>query len=201
MARSGMGNLIDRLRGLANAGTAQYTVGTLSYWSNDDLQDVLDRHHTWVVEEPLTWRVQNIGGTGQYFTAYQGYRNFEEAESGTTRWQIRTTDGTAEGTANYTADYVTGRVTWSANQGGTAYMIAAGYSYDLYAAAVDVIEHKLAYIDLWYDFGADNQSFSRSQVQKNLSDLMATYKRQIGNNKPGKSGDLGYTQIIRSDLR
>lgn len=200
MARQGMSNLIDRLRGLTNAGTAQYTVGTLSYWDNDDLQDVLDRHATWVVEDALTWIPQNIGGTSQYFTAQSRFRDFEEAESGTARWQVRQTNGTAEGTANYTADYVRGRVTWSADQGGTTYMIAAAYSYDLYAAAVDVLEHKLAYVDLWYDFEADNQTFSRSQVQESLQGLIATYKRKAGSNLPNKFGDIGFGQFVRTDI-
>lgn len=200
MARTGMSSLIDRLRGLTNAGTAQYTVGTLSYWVDNDLQDVLDRHATWVVEEDLTWVPQNIGGTTNYLTAISRYRDFETADSGTAYWQVRRTDGTAEGTANYTADYVNGRVTWSTNQGGTAYMIAAAYSYDLYAAAVDVLQHKLAYIDLWYDFGADNQTFSRSQVQKSLQDLIATYKKQVGSNLPNKFGEMGFGEFVRSDL-
>lgn len=200
MARTGMTNLIDRLRALTNAGTAQYTSGTITYWSDNHLQDVLDRYATWVVEEPLVWLPQNIGGTAQYFTAYQRYRNFEEAESGTAQWQVRTTEGTAEGTANYTADYVLGRVTWAVDQGGTSYMIAAGYSYDIYAAAVDVLQHKLAYIDLWYDFSADNQTFNRSQVADNLKDLITSYKKQVGDNGPGKSGELGFTQLVRSDI-
>lgn len=200
MARTGMSSLIDRLRGLTNAGTAQYTVGTLSYWDNDDLQDVLDRHSTWVVEDNLTWVTQNIGGTVQYFTATSRYRDFETADSGTTRWQVRRTDGTSEGTANYTADYVNGRVTWTVNQGGTAYMIAAAYSYDLYAAAVDVLQHKLAYIDLWYDFRADNQTFSRSQVKDSLQDLIATYKKQVGSNLPSKFGEMGFGEFVRGDL-
>ena len=200
MARSGMTNLIDRLRGLSNAGTAQYTAGTITYWTDNHLQDALDRHHTWVIEENLTWVTQNIGGTAQYLTAYQRYKNFEEAESGTTRWQVRTAEGTAEGTANYTADYVQGRITWSTDQGGTTYMVATGYSYDLYAAAVDVLEHKLAYIDLWYDFSADNQEFNRSQVKDNLTDLIATYRKRMGINAPGKSGDMAISQTVRVDI-
>lgn len=200
MARSGMSNLIDRLRVLTNAGTAQYTAGATTYWTDDHLEDILDRHLTWVVEDNLLWIPQNIAGTVQYLTAQGRYRDLEEAESGTTRWQVRQTDGTSEGTANYTADYVNGRITWSADQGGTTYMIATGYSYDLYASAVDVLEQKLAYIDLWYDFSADNQSFSRSQVADNLKDLIATYKRKTGDNLPTKFGEIGYGQFVRTDI-
>jgi hypothetical protein len=197
--RDGMTNLVDRLRALTNAGTAQYTAGTITYWTDDHLQDALSRHETWVVEDMLTWIPQNIGGTANYLTAQGHYKDLEEAESGTARWQIRSSVGVAEGTANYTADYVQGRVTWSTDQGGTAYMLT-GYSYDLYGAAVDVLEHQLANFNLWYDFSADNQEFDRSQVKDNISDLIAKYKPKIGDNKPGKSGDLFTSQLVRTDI-
>lgn len=198
--RSGMTNLVDRLRALSNAGTAQYTAGTVTYWTDDHLQDTLSRHETWVVEDMLTWVTQNIGGTAQYLTALGRYKDLEEAESGTTRWQVRSSVGVSEGTANYTADYVTGRVTWSTDQGGTAYMLATAYSYDLYGAAVDVLEHKLAFVDLWYDFEADNQTFNRSQIKDSINDLIANYRRHIGDNLPGKSGDVFVSQLVRTDI-
>jgi len=194
-----MTNLVDRLRALSNAGTAQYEAGTITYWSDDHLQDVLARHETWVVEDALTWIPQNIGGTANYLTAQGHYKDLEEAESGTTRWQIRSSVGVAEGTANYTADYVTGRVTWASDQGGTAYMLT-GYSYDLYGAAVDVLEHQLANIEFWYDFEADNQTFNRSQIKDNINDLIATYRRRVGDNLPGKSGDVFVSQLVRTDI-
>jgi hypothetical protein len=198
--RDGMTNLVNRLRALSNAGTAQYTAGSITYWTDDHLQDVLSRHETWVVEDQLTWIPQNIGGTVNYLSAQGHYKDLEEAESGTTRWQIRTTVGVAEGTANYTADYVQGRITWSTDQGGTAYMLATAYSYDLYGAAVDVLEHQLANIEFWYDFSADNQTFNRSQIKENINDLIATYRRRIGDNLPSKFGDVAVSQLVRTDI-
>jgi tRNA splicing ligase len=44
MARAGMSDLIAELRGMTDAGTADYTVGTVSYWSDDHLQTELDYH-------------------------------------------------------------------------------------------------------------------------------------------------------------
>ena len=37
MARTGMSNLIGELRTLAVAATADYTLGTVNYWSDDQL--------------------------------------------------------------------------------------------------------------------------------------------------------------------
>lgn len=198
--RAGMANLVNRLRALTNAGTAQYAIGDQTYWSDEHLQDTLDRHNTWVVDDALTWTSQNIGGTANYFTAQARYRDFEEAASGTARWQIRQTDGTSEGTANYTADYETGRIAWSSDQGGTVSYVITGYSYDIHSAAVDILRHKLAYVDLWYDFEADNQTFSRSQVVDNLKALIAENNQQKGSNLPGSFGDVQFSRFIRTDV-
>ena len=47
-----MTRLMQLLRGLTNAGTADYTIGLFTYWCNDRLQDALDRRHTFVKDKP-----------------------------------------------------------------------------------------------------------------------------------------------------
>lgn len=199
-ARDGMRYLIHRLRALTNAGTADYSLAGVTYWSDGHLQDTLDRHSTWLTDYRLAWIEENISGTTNYLTAAIGYKNLENAESGSTRWQVRQTNGTAEGTANYSADYVNGRITWSSDQGGTAYMLT-GYSYDVYGAAVDILQERLASVDLWYDFRADNQQFSRSQVRDGIEARMKMFAPMVGDNLPGKSGDVMTAEFVRTDLR
>jgi hypothetical protein len=198
--RAGMANLINRTRALANAGTAQYAIADQTYWSDEHIQEKLDSNAVWVVEDPLTWIDQNIDGTARYYTGLSRYKDFEEASSGTSQWIVRDSTGTENGTTNYTADYRNGRVTWSADQAGTAYEVT-GYSYDVHAAAVDILEEKLAYVDLWYDFRADNQTFSRSQVIKNLEGNINSLLMRTGSNLPGGS-QFGFTTtaFVRSDL-
>lgn len=196
--RTGMGDLLDRLRGLTNVDIDQYTVATLSYWNDQQLQDTLDGHTEFLVDHPLTWRPQNISSTTTYLIAEAAYRNWEKATSGTTRWIVRNSTGTEVGTANYSVDYRVGRLTFAADQGGTAYYLT-GYSYDVYGAAVEILEHKLAYVDLWYDFSADNQSFSRSQVIKNLEAQIQRYETKSGENAFGDS-DLRRAVFVRTDL-
>src|SRR5688572_96268 len=137
MARSGMSNLIQRVRGLSDAGTADYTAGTVSYFSNDQIQDLLDGNAQFLIDTPLTWLPQNIGGTVSYLVAQSPYRDFEEAESGTARWAIRTGAGSLVGTASYSTDYRAGRVTFTSSQGGSAYYLTA-FTYDVYQAAADL---------------------------------------------------------------
>ena len=198
--RSGMQTLVDRLRVLTNAGTAQYTAGTATYWTDTHLQDVLDGHNAWLVDHPLIWRPQTIATSDvEYLTAVVGYRNWEEAESGTARWVVRDAVGTVIGTATYSTDYRNGRITFTSDQGGTAYYLT-GYSYNVYAAAVEVLEHKLAYVDLWYDVSTNHQGFNRSQVMKNLQDLIDKYQEKSGENEPGASGDVRSSMFVRVDI-
>ena len=64
MARSGMSALLTEFRGLAEAGTSEYSVAGPSYWSDDQLQDVLDIHRRDVIFEPLQmYPVQIAGGS------------------------------------------------------------------------------------------------------------------------------------------
>lgn len=194
-----MQNLVDRLRALTHAETTQYTVGSITYWSDDHLQERLDRHATYLTGDPLIWQTQYIDGTVNYLTANARWKNLEEAESGTGRWIVRDSTGAENGTANYSATYDTGRLTWTADQGGTAYYLT-GYSYDLHAAAIEVLEEKLAYIDLWYDFGADGANYNRGQVVKNLQSLINFHRRKVGENAPYGSGEVMISQFVRTDL-
>lgn len=200
MARSGMSNLITRLRQATSAGTADYTVGSDTYWSDDNIEDVLDSNSRLLIDTPLIWREQNISGTTNYLIAQSYYRDFEEAESGTARWQVRDSSGNAVGTANYTADYRRGQITFSTDQGGTSYYLTA-YTYDINAAAADIWRQRLANFSQWYDFSADNQNFSRSQAFDHAEKMVAFYDQQAGKNEQAAAqGDLRHSVFVRTDL-
>ena len=55
-----MASLITELRGMANAGTADYTLGTATYWDGDQVQRVLDRNRMDVYREQLTKVVNHL---------------------------------------------------------------------------------------------------------------------------------------------
>lgn len=194
--RTGMQDLVDRTRALANAGTAQYTSGTITYWSDQHIQDVLDRFYTRIIDASLTFQAENLNGTVNYLIAITGWQNLE---SGTARFVIK--DGTFNtvGTANYSADYNAGVITFSSNQSGSALYLNA-YSYDIYAAAVEILEGKLAYFDLWYDWSGGGQSFKRSQAIANIRSLIAVYGKKIGSNDPTHSGEVASSFFFRTDV-
>jgi hypothetical protein len=205
MARSGMTNLIQRVRGLSDAGLADYTAGAVTYFSDDHIQEILDSNAALLIDTPLDWRPQTIGGgTVSYQIAQAAYRDLEEAASGTARWIVRTGTGDAVGTANYSTDYRAGRLTFTADQGGSAYFLTA-YTYDVYQAAADVWRQRLANFADWYKFslkaGDTTESFDRQQAFEHAREMINEMEQKAGSNViTVGGGDVRVSQFVRSDI-
>ena len=199
--RTGMLTLIKRVRNLSDA-PATYTDTSTPYWSDNDIQNILDSNATFFVDDPLTWRPQTIGGgTVNYYVAQSHYRDLEEATSGTARWIVRDSVGAENGTANYTPNYRQGQLVWSADQGGTAYYLT-GYSYDIHAAAADLWLERLANFADWYKFSADNQTFDRQQAYDHATKMEQRHRQLSGKNVVLQAaGDLRHSEFVRTDLR
>ena len=199
MVRNGMGNLITRLRGMTNAGMTDFTLNSVNYFADSHLQDILDANVTWVHDEPLTWQIDTIGGGSiEYKTCWAGdFRDYEEATSGTAYWAVRDGPGAFIGTANYTPDYLTGRIVFSADQGGTAYYLTAR-SYDLYSAAADVWLQRQSFYSNWYDFQSDDQKFSRKQAFDNAVAMEKEMRQRSGQN--ANRGMFRTSTFFRTDV-
>lgn len=194
MARSGLSSLITELRGMTEAGTADYTVTGSTYWTDDHLQDVLDIHRTDVIFQPLAmYPAQVQGGSLSYrdYRAANGY--LETTTGGTSVFYLQDATGETIGTSNYTPDYRRGVFVFNTDQRGSVYYMT-GSSYDLQAAAADVWRRKAAHLaPTSFDFSTDNHSISRSQVYQHCLEMASFFE--------GKSGDAVQTvAMFRSDL-
>jgi hypothetical protein len=170
-ARSTMTDLILSLRGMTSAGTADYSIVGVAFWSDDQLQMVLDRHRLHVYHEPLDV-VQNWdgGGSVSYTDYYSGRQNLEADAF------LEDSLGADVGTALYTADYNTGRFVFAADTAGTAYYLT-GKAYDLNGAAADVWRQKAAHLAASgsFDWSSDNMSMKRSQQVAQAREMAAWY--------------------------
>jgi hypothetical protein len=175
-----MAELIETLRGMTDAGTADYTIGTAAYWDGDHIQTVLDRHRVDVYFEPLQpVEKYTSGGSVEFHTYYSVYKNYEQTSGGTAIFWLEDGTGADVGTVNYTVDYLNGRITFTADTEGTVYYLT-GRSYDLNAAAADVWRQKAShYATRAVDFSTDNHRFSQSQIIRHCQD-MATYYASMG---------------------
>jgi hypothetical protein len=163
-ARPTLLTLIGELRQMTDAGPADYTLAGVTYWTDAHLQAALDRHRVDLYREPLTALETHVGGGTVHWLDYQsGYGHLEETSGGTAIFVVEDSTGVDQGTASWSADYARGRITFSQNQGGTAYYLTAR-SYDLNAAAADVWRTKAAQSAKLYHVSTDNHSLSREQI-------------------------------------
>jgi hypothetical protein len=137
-ARASMADLILTLRGLTACGIMDYTVADVPYWSDAQLQAVLDRHVSAVRHEDLfTRETIAAGGTVQYFDYQSPGRFYESTDGGTARFIIQDAAYATVAATAYSVDYPRGLVTFAANTLGMSRYLT-GFSYDLNAAAADV---------------------------------------------------------------
>ena len=191
MARTGMQTLIDTVRGYANAAPDEWTISTdtslIEYWSDEEIQRVLDRHKREYIHELMDAQPTYESGS----TIFKQYLlNATNVESGTAVFKIEDVDGTVSG---YTMDYARGVATFATDQAGKVYWWS-GFAYDLDAAAADIWRMKAAHATELVDFSTDGHSVKRSQqAQQYLT--MAGYYQQ-------RSASEGVTtaKIVRDDL-
>jgi hypothetical protein len=141
-------------------GTADYSIATVTYWSDDQLQTVLDNHRADVQFYPLTVTPWQMAGSVTYREYHSGLQDIEQ---GTVTY-LQTSAGSSVGTSGYSVDYARGIVTFTANQVGTAYYITTR-TYDLYGAAAEVWQNKAAQVAQRFDFSTDNHSIKASQLR------------------------------------
>lgn len=198
MARAGMVNIIQELRSITNAGTADYTSGTVSYFTDDQLQMLLDRTQfitRLAPLRPIPVRNGNLTQWYDYEIPEQLGVWFEENAT-TGAWAVK--DGTGNTMAystDYTVNYQSHIVTFANDTKGSAYLLDCK-AYDLYAAAAFCFRQKAGFEARAVDFSSDNHSVKASQ-RRDYCIKMAEYYEQ----KAGVSGDGGITvgRLVRSD--
>ena len=181
-ARSGMTTLINTVRGMTDAGSADYTAGTVTYWSDAEVERILDRQRQDFYRAEASGQIEYIGGgTTQYKIYYlpPGLTNIEETTAGTSIFTIEDADGDKQGTADWTMDYDRGVITFGADHGGTAYF-CTGRTYNINAAASDIWTQKAANAAMGFDFTTDNHSVKRSQVVAQYREMAQYYSSLSG---------------------
>jgi hypothetical protein len=195
-ARATMADLIQRVRELTGAGTAEYSIGAVAYWSDEQIEAALDRARLDVWGEQLTVQPQYAAAGSVVYRVYNSrYANYEQTAGGTALFIVRDGTGATVGTALYTADYTRGVVTFGTTTNGDIRTLE-GRAFDVYGAAADVLDGWAGYLARQFDFATDGQSFKLSQQREALEALAARYRAQAkGYGQAGLSGEWE-----RSDL-
>jgi len=193
MARSGMSALRDELRGMTNAGTLDYTNGTLSYFSDNQLDTIFDKHSVhFVYEEIECVNPARISNNVLVYTEYPlGFDHVEQSTGGTAIFIIQNNTGGTVSASDYTVDYTKGLVTFASDTLGVDYYVT-GWAYDINAAAAEVYQMKANSVAGNFDFSTDNHSIKKSQVYDH-------YIKQVQYYKSLSKDGSGYGMMIRED--
>lgn len=180
MARSTMATLIARTRRLVNdTGSA--------IWTDNQIQDVLDTDSTrWdIFQLALDYVPMQTSTTVEYKHYFAPWGWWEEGAE-----FVLQDNAWATISSGVTLDYLVGKVLFTSSQ--TPPVFLTGRTYDLYRAAVDLLNERLNTLAPNYAFSAAGQTFQANQEFDMTKALVAQYQAQI---RPRA------LQIVRSDVR
>ena len=191
-ARAGMSDLNAHVRQLANAGTADATLGDTTYWTDDQLQSNLDRYQTQYRQMALVPQPAYANGNTLYLDYTFPEQEWIERSGEDSGWVMRDADGTAIA-SGYAINYDARRITFDADTLGSAYYLDYR-AYDLYAAVADVWERKAAFVSANVDWSSDNHRVSASQEPKFYEERVMYFR-----NKSEAHGGMKSIKWIRDD--
>lgn len=190
-ARSGQQYIVDYLRDICLAGTADYTFNGGTYWTDDQLVTILER--TAVVQTRIATQAiaQDNGGTLYYYQYQIPHTWFEDRSSGTPYYNVYDAYGSAIGTAEYTLDPINGIMRFADDQGGSAINVDLTL-YNMNKAAAEIWRQKAAHIsEISYDVTLDGHKLSRSQRVQLYMQMASEYDSHAG---------FDFIPVVRVDI-
>lgn len=168
-ARAGMQDILVQLRAMCNAGLSDYTIAGIPYWSDAQLQTVLDKHRADVYQRELSVVDELLGGAYLYKHYSIGDTFIESGDNFT----LYDSNYNAV-TTGFTVDYALGLVTFTNSTDGMPYF-ATYRTYDVNAAASDIWRSKAAHFAEMVNFRAGNQSVNLSDKVKQALQMADYY--------------------------
>lgn len=187
-ARSGMADIISDLRGICDASIGDYEISGVPFWTDAQLQRILDKHRTelkWVEMEAQE------EASGAYLEYSIGYGNLEATTGGTAIFIVQDINGATIASSEYSVDYLRGVVTFTSDTSGTAYYVT-GRFFDIEGAAAEVWQMKLGHYSGAVDFTTKGHTINRSQLYDHAKEMVAKYEAK-------GSGGFGTMSVFRSD--
>jgi len=170
-ARSGMVDIINELRTLTEAGANDYSIANQVFWTDKQLNDILDMHATELEYEPMILIPGRKPGGYSYKDYFVNYKWLEQDASGTSEFIIKDINGGTVSAALYSVDYMIGEVSFLADQGSTIPYYVDCSSYDLNAAAAEVWRKKASHYASAYNFSTDNHNVQREQLYTHAKEM------------------------------
>ncbi|QPC82110.1 hypothetical protein G4Y79_20870 [Phototrophicus methaneseepsis] len=197
MARDGMAALIADVRGKCNAGTADYTIGSETYFSDDQIQKLLDDTREVIIEEALRPELEWKSATERTYGLYWQWSDTERAETDGA-FVVSDPQQHAIDAALYSVDYDRQRIQFDDDSSGPYYLSYVIYDVNLVAA--NLWAQIASFEALAFDVESDNHSLKRSQKGTKALSMEAYYRSKARGKVTGRTRG-GTKRIVRSDLR
>jgi hypothetical protein len=190
--RSGMAEIINDLRIITEAGRNDWTVETITYFSDDFLQTVLDNHAEPFVYEGMEPQpaVKISDGTFRW-SVYKldELEHIEASTGGTAIFYVQDYMGGTISSSAYTMDYRRGWMTLTIPFNLATPYFATGYAYDINAAASDVWRLKANHAAASFKFSTDNHTVDKTSLYKQYM-AMADYYASLSEDNAGGHGEM-----------
>lgn len=181
--RAGMADLIQRVRGFTYAGTADFTAGTVSYFSDQHIQDALD-HNQRIWKQAMLEPIPTRSGPQTLYYDYgipgEVGRWFEQDDgTGNTTFVVRDNFGTAIAGTAFTVNYLARTIHFPTDQGPYTRYLDCNV-YDLFAACAEVCEAKAGAVANSTDWSADNHAVKLSQRYEHWMGMAKKFRAKRG---------------------
>ena len=201
--RNGMANLVQRLRQMTEAGTADYSLAGETYWSDTEMQATLDEFRTRRIDLSLRAEPDYVSGASIYrrYTLPYGAGNAVEGTAGGTDvFRVYDSTGATVAGSVYAFNERELSVTFTNDTEGSA-RYWSGYSYDLIGAARQVWLMKASHVWNAVNFSVDWQRFDREALYRHCMEMATNFGASLaGSGKLGSQGSMKATRMLRTDL-
>jgi hypothetical protein len=178
-----MSYLIEEVRRLTGASTAEYTVGTVSYYTDDHIERILDSRRVRMARIPVEYEYEldSVAGDGSqaYLHATVPFAWLEDTSGGTSGFVLSNGQGSLLAGSIFTLSPEDGYIEFSSDRGGTTFY-ASGWVHDPYQAAVDVLTSWASELSRQVDWVSDNMRVNRSQKAKSLREQINVLNKMAG---------------------
>lgn len=180
MPRITMAEIIIEVRRLANAGTADFVIGAVTYFSDDHIQDILDRgvrDFRRMALSPLLNYANSASTYTDYIIPLDKFDWRIEREGAGGGFSLRNSNG---GVApSYTINWAASRIVFDVDTGGdTFYMDCRAY--DFYMAVAEIYDAKAAAAAALVDWSSDNHDIKASQTHAHYLAEAQRYRLMSG---------------------
>lgn len=141
-ARTGMTEILSRLRIMTETVASVETVGTADPWTDDALQAILDRKRVDIFDEPLVAVPLYTSGTREYLRyEFPSWLKSATLERDGTSGAFSVVDNLGNAAPTYTIYWDAGYIEFAADTAGTSYYLRARV-FDLRGCAAEVWNQK-----------------------------------------------------------